>query len=459
MDLFFRNRNLHYIGEVESGDDEIQREIAELKQRVARLEEALAQRAAISTPEAPSDVAAVPPSHGLPGPQVSLEARIGSRLFNRIGIVAVLVGVAWFLKIAFDNRWMGGAGKVCAGVVAGLALIGWSEWFHRHSYDAFSYSLKAVGAGLLYLSLWAAWSLFQLLSLPAAAAAMALTTAGIGLLACARDSELLAFYAAVGGFLTPLLLSDGHNHEAALFGYLLILNAAAVALSAARGWVRLTLAAFLATAGYGIGWYLAFYSDAQFGLTLALAVIFLVLFAAGPFLPRERAQRPGMVLAVSILNAVFAFFGLLGLFGVDDRGWAALLLCGFYFALSRRKGLATAHVLIANCFLLAAVSFGIHSAMAGTPVAGRSVHEQVGYSAWFMAFGALVLAAGFWRRSAALRWQGLIVLFIAIAKVFLVDMRALSVGYRVLSFLGLGALLMAVSFAYQKDWLSLRGER
>jgi len=26
----------------------------------------------------------------------------------------------------------------------------------------------------------------------------------------------------------------------------------------------------------------------------------------------------------------------------------------------------------------------------------------------------------------------------------------------VLSFLGLGALLMAVSFAYQKDWLSLR---
>jgi uncharacterized membrane protein len=27
----------------------------------------------------------------------------------------------------------------------------------------------------------------------------------------------------------------------------------------------------------------------------------------------------------------------------------------------------------------------------------------------------------------------------------------------VLSFLGLGALLLAVSFVYQKDWLSLRG--
>jgi uncharacterized membrane protein len=35
-------------------------------------------------------------------------------------------------------------------------------------------------------------------------------------------------------------------------------------------------------------------------------------------------------------------------------------------------------------------------------------------------------------------------------------MRNLSQGYRVVSFLGLGALLMAVSFAYQKDWLALR---
>jgi uncharacterized membrane protein len=35
-------------------------------------------------------------------------------------------------------------------------------------------------------------------------------------------------------------------------------------------------------------------------------------------------------------------------------------------------------------------------------------------------------------------------------------MRSLSQGYRVVSFLGLGALLLAISFAYQKDWLNLR---
>ena len=73
-----------------------------------------------------------------------------------------------------------------------------------------------------------------------------------------------------------------------------------------------------------------------------------------------------------------------------------------------------------------------------------------------MLYGAGLLAVGFWRRSAFIRWQALILLVFTIAKTFLYDLRDLSQGYRVLSFLGLGALLMAVSFAYQKDWLALR---
>jgi uncharacterized membrane protein len=35
-------------------------------------------------------------------------------------------------------------------------------------------------------------------------------------------------------------------------------------------------------------------------------------------------------------------------------------------------------------------------------------------------------------------------------------MSELSQGYRILSFLGLGALLLGVSFVYQRDWLKLR---
>jgi uncharacterized membrane protein len=85
-----------------------------------------------------------------------------------------------------------------------------------------------------------------------------------------------------------------------------------------------------------------------------------------------------------------------------------------------------------------------------------SMYEQFTYSAWFMTYGAILLAAGFARRSAFLRWQALVLLAVSIAKVFLVDVSELAEGYRILSFLGLGALLLGVSFVYQRDWLNLR---
>ena len=41
----------------------------------------------------------------------SLESRIGSQWFNRVGILAVLIGMAWFLKLAIDNHWIGPLGE------------------------------------------------------------------------------------------------------------------------------------------------------------------------------------------------------------------------------------------------------------------------------------------------------------------------------------------------------------
>jgi uncharacterized membrane protein len=67
------------------------------------------------------------------------------------------------------------------------------------------------------------------------------------------------------------------------------------------------------------------------------------------------------------------------------------------------------------------------------------------------------MAVGFFLRSAFFRWQALVLLAFTIGKVFLNGVSQQSEGYRVLSFLALGVLLLAVSFAYQKDWLRLRG--
>jgi hypothetical protein len=44
-----------------------------------------------------------------------LESRIGGKWFSRVGIVALLISVSYFLKLAFDNDWIGPSGRVAIG--------------------------------------------------------------------------------------------------------------------------------------------------------------------------------------------------------------------------------------------------------------------------------------------------------------------------------------------------------
>jgi uncharacterized membrane protein len=125
--------------------------------------------------------------------------------------------------------------------------------------------------------------------------------------------------------------------------------------------------------------------------------------------------------------------------------------------------IAAGALLTVNALILLAIGGEIHSywwmlRWRGDPNqwTNYQMYAQFTYSAWFMVFGAILLGVGFWRRSAFLRWQALALLAVTILKVFLFDMSQLSQGYRILSFLGLGALLLAVSFVYQRDWLKLR---
>ena len=66
-------------------------------------------------------------------------------------------------------------------------------------------------------------------------------------------------------------------------------------------------------------------------------------------------------------------------------------------------------------------------------------------------------ARAFWRRSAFLRWQALVLLALTIGKVFTYDVWELEKGYRIISFIVLGVLLLGISFVYQRDWLKLSG--
>jgi uncharacterized membrane protein len=610
----------------------------------------------------------------------SLESQIGSQVFNRIAIVLLLIGTAYFLKMAVDRQWIGPVGRVLIGLVAGAGLVVWSERFRAKGFAAFSYSLKALGSGVLYLSLWAAFQLYHLMPAGAALGLMVLVTAWNGYMAWAQDSQLLAGYALAGGFGTPLLLSTGGNHEAFLFSYLLAIDVATVALVRLRPWAKLLLGAFPLTMAFFAAWYAEYYAAGALAATSIYIVLFSVTFGSVA-LGRVREGADGELRRATLLKEILlplataAFAALAGYSVLQDAGhhawlpWLMLALAAVYLGVMRApqtrtasaihlslavvlltiaiplkasghwitvswlveglallwvaarleprgaeagadegegyaagtlKMLASGALLLGFCGVAAhSISSGfaamtaVWSADTGTELTGVAVFaavvwvglraanavggrdaswvqagffgllaidaiallmavrevgtlwvfgdggaqhvplesadfwtavmglaifagvvavslriarghaeenfwmvcaagstiafnaiavltgvreisavwegsaagenaadaalkEALAISAYLMVYGAALLAVGFWRRSGFLRWQALGLLVFTIGKAFLYDMRDLSQGYRVVSLMALGALLMAISFAYQKDWLGLR---
>jgi uncharacterized membrane protein len=518
-----------------------------------------------------------------------LEKKIGQYWLNRIGIAAMLIGVSYFLKYAFENNWIGPGGRIGIGLLSGIALILWSERFRTHGHAAFSYSLKAVGIGTLYLSLWGAFQVYHLIPASAAFLAMIIVTASTIALALSQDAELLATFAMVGGFATPALLSTGQNHEAVLFSYIALLDLAILVMAVVRPWRRLLWGSFAGTLVLYLGWYSSYYTREQRPLTVFFAALFAAIFAAIPLATRyERSTRfsgPSTTLTLlPLMNAVIFFLQLYVMYESETATltWFALGLGAIYLCISamfkkRFPGedvsvINLLHVAIAIAFItiaiplkleahwitiswliesatllwisvrtktnflrylaVAALSLGIFrllafdnlhadtlifnarfatyavaiAVLAGIATLGKqhaseserpflklavialnlltlialtreaadyfdrqmfaignqwqhyrqiSLVRGFSYSAIWLIYGAALMAVGFRNRSAFLRWQALILIAFTTAKIFLYDMSQLGGSYRILSFIALGAVLLGISFIYQRDWLKL----
>ena len=168
-----------------------------------------------------------------------------------------------------------------------------------------------------------------------------MVTASTIVLALSQDAELLASFALIGGFATPILLSTGQNHEAALFSYVCLLDAAILEMTAARPWRRLLWGSFAGTMILYWGWYSDYYSPDQRALTVFFAALFAAIFATIPLMTRfARSTRfggPSMTLTLlPLLNAAAFFLALYEMYQDETATltWFALALAAVYLGLA-----------------------------------------------------------------------------------------------------------------------------
>ncbi|HEY1422459.1 MAG TPA: DUF2339 domain-containing protein [Candidatus Acidoferrum sp.] len=513
--------------------------------------------------------------HTTDASRVDLESQIAGRWFNRIGIVALLIAVSYFLKLAFDNNWIGESGRVAIGVLLGALMLPWSQWLLGKGYNYFSEGIAALGEATLFLSVWAGCQYYTLYSRDVGFAAMIAITMVTAVVAIGRNSQRIAVLSLLGGLLTPILVSSGKDQQLVLFTYLILLGMGALVIEWKKDWKALTPIAFIGTQIYFWGWYADFFHrTSPLERTVVFATLFYLLFSALPIFKAMGDKRAGELDIAMILMNTFAYSGTLYILLWPQDKWPLTLLflalAAGHVAVARLLPLpkqgetGTVRLLFAGLaltfltlaipvrlegkwitlsfsvegailvwtgfreasnflrqagYLLLAISalrllvvppnggaflfnerFGAYAVLIAcfgialwaarsheSAVAGQERAEVGIFAVAINVYALIALSTEFWdyfgkasvgvdsalaqhlalsilwtayasgllflgvqNKSALLRWQSLVLFGLVVGKVFLYDLSFLERGYRILSFFVLGAVLLGVSFLYQR---------
>jgi len=308
----------------------------------------------IANPQTRGEPLELPAAHAVAGPAaatrrfplpklpetIDWELLIGQRGLGWLAVIVLIFSVAFFLRYAFENQWIGALGRVAIGLTGGTGLVlgGWH--YHRRGWRVFSQMVTAAGLVLLYLATYASFGFYRLIPQYVAGGFLLILVVQSALLAVRYDSPATALMTLVGGLLTPMLMISEQDQHVSLFTYLAFLNTGVMLLAVWRHWRVLGLAALAGTHLLYWIWYAGNYHPEKLVAALCfLGVVFALFLAhslAGQWLGLRRLGWPEIVM---LLVNPFSYFGAVYVLLNRDYGqWlgaVAILLATGYVVLCR----------------------------------------------------------------------------------------------------------------------------
>ncbi len=319
-------------------------------------------------------------------------------------MLVLFIGLGFLTQWAIVNHKLERLPLLLVGLACGGVLL-FAGYHWRKAYGAWAQALTGGGIGVLYLSFFASYALYDDPVMPflATFGMMFLVTILAVAIALRRESMAIAIIGIVGAFLVPIILSASDLHRPAeaggesnpglMIAYILVLDAGIVWLSTFRNWRWFTLLGFAGSlAVYGL-WYANSGHDgpvsvAEWGLTgiflcfVAATTLFHVVGRRAPQLTDQALMSVNAAVYFCISYALLwgKYQGWLGLFSV---GLCALYAIIGYLALRRSE----------DNRLLSLFAFAISIVFLTIAI---PVQLQRSYASWITAAWAVEGAALVW---------------------------------------------------------------
>lgn len=263
----------------------------------------------------------------------------GGNTLARVGVVLLFIGVAFLLKYAAEHVTVPIELRLAAVALGGIVLLGFG-WRLRASRAGYAMSLQGAAIGILYLTVFAALRLYQLLPASAAFGLLFWIAALSSFLAVRQDAMALAVLGIVGGFAAPILTSTGGGSHVMLFAYFAVLNAGIFAIAWFKAWRLLNIVGFACTFVVGTLWGVTRYRPEDFATTEPFLILFFLFYVgiATLYALRKSIEVRHYVDATLVFGTPLVAAGLQGALVRPIEyamAWSALAASALYLALAR----------------------------------------------------------------------------------------------------------------------------
>lgn len=381
---------------------------------------------------------------------------LGGNTLVRVGMIVLFFGVAFLLKYAAERNLVPielRLAAVAAGAVV-LLLVGWRLRERRPGYGLM---LQGGGVGVLYLTVFAALRLYQLVPPEFAFAVLVGVAAGSAALAVLQDSRALAITGAAGGFLAPILASTGGGNHVALFSFYAVLDAGILAIAYYKAWRELNLIGFVFTFVIGLAWGSQYYRPELFSTTEPFLILFFVFYVAIAvmFSLRQAPQLAHYVDGTLVFGTPLVAFGLQTALVRDmefGAAWSAFALAAFYLLLATTLHARKRQTLVLLVESLLALGIGFATLAVPLAFDGRWT------SAVWAVEGAAIVWTGVRQNRVLARVFGML-LQLAAGIAFLGDTRAAAGAIPVMNSFYLGCVMVSAAGLFCSRYVELNAAR
>lgn len=299
--------------------------------------------------------AATPPNNenpwqpqSTPTSEPDIFEKLFARVFNfftqgnpivRIGMVVMFFGLSFLVKYASNQGLFPLELRmaVVAAIAIALVILGWKT---RIKEDGYGLVLQGGGIAALYLTVFAAAKMYSLMPTGAAFGLMFFIVLLGAALAVLQNAQVLALMATAGGFLAPILTSDGSGNHVGLFSFYLILNLGILAIAWFKTWRMLNWVGFVFTFVITSAWGVLKYQPHLYASTQPFLLAFFALYLVVSILfsLKQPPNLKGLVDGSLVFGLPIVGFGLqTALLKHTEYGLAisALVLAFIYILLAR----------------------------------------------------------------------------------------------------------------------------